>query len=467
MKLLISILPLVLGALGNDVRAELPTINSNSARVSIRDGSQLKSNGWVLSPDAKPDVYLVGLIGGKARTVTFITDVDSISFVVELGQSYDFVIQWGEQVCHTRITGELFVPAAVFDEAYQAQNRGKILVEIPEVYELVNIAIAMTSFGKQNRNFVYHDSPYYSRALERFDAHAGHPFVVSLDSLLTDNSGRYARLKMNGYSFVFDEDDRIVQSAVYDRTGFTGDRSNRLRPYIKQMQSFADASRFRSFYKDNAEVYSNYIAFFSDSAGVGEMKRWLDSNFPGSDDYDVYKIIFSPLVSYNQSSTRFESNGFRELQAHVNFPYREDAKRFGELSQLAETISRGSIVFTEINHGYINPEGEKYRVRISEAISNRDKWVDKKKGPGYYGGNSAFTEYMNWGLICLRIMDYVPEDEQEKLIVRVERTMVRGRGFIQFESYNRFLMDLYANRAPQATVADLYPDIIEWFEQNN
>ena len=177
--------------------------------------------------------------------------------------------------------------------------------------------------------------------------------------------------------------------------------------------------------------------------------------------------FFSPLVSYNQSSTWFRSNGFRELQPHVNFPYQQDVNRTGSISRRAEPIYRGNIVFTELNHGYINPEGTKYAQQIAAAISNRDKWVNKDKGEGYYRGNLAFNEYMNWGLVSLRIMDYVPADEQEQLIARVERSMFKGRGFLQFKAYNRFLMDVYANRSSQTTVADMYPEIIAWFERNN
>ena len=38
-------------------------------------------------------------------------------------------------------------PAAVFDAAFRAAHRGKMLVEVLEVYELVNIAIALTPTG--------------------------------------------------------------------------------------------------------------------------------------------------------------------------------------------------------------------------------------------------------------------------------------------------------------------------------
>jgi hypothetical protein len=198
------------------------------------------------------------------------------------------------------------------------------------------------------------------------------------------------------------------------------------------------------------------------------MRRWLDKNFPSSSGYNCYKIIFSPLVAYNQSTTWFESNGFTELQPHVNFPYAQDVKRFYEpKSEAGQDVFRGNIVFTEINHGYINPEAEKYADRIVKATSNRDRWVERSRGAGYYGGIGTFNEYMNWGLVSLRLVDYAPRDEQERMIASVDQMMSRRRGFPQFEAFDKFLVNLYRNRAPGKTVAELYPQIISWFEKNN
>lgn len=197
------------------------------------------------------------------------------------------------------------------------------------------------------------------------------------------------------------------------------------------------------------------------------MKRWLDKNFPTSSNYDTYKIIFSPLVAYNQSTTWFSSNGFRELQPHVNFPYQEDMRRYGPLSETGQTVFRGNIVFTEINHGYINPEADKYAERILKAISNRERWVERGRGPGYYGGIGAFNEYMNWGLVSLRIVDYAPKEEQDRMISGIDMMMVQRRGFLQFDAFDKFLVNLYRNRPAGKTVADLYPQIIAWFEKNN
>lgn len=446
---------------------ELPVIKSNVSSVSILDGSEFKKNGWNLVPEAKPDIYDVGLLEGKPQKVTFYTDIDSISFTVDLGKSYDFMIDWNGKMCHQRLVGKKYVPAAVFNEDYIKKRKGKIFINIPEVYELVNVAMAITSFGKNNKNFIYQKSKYYQGVLDWFDAYGENEFVETLDSILSLNSGYYASLKMNGYAFVFDESGKIKRSEIFDRTGFSEQKTNMLLPYMEQMQSFADESNFLEFYQQNSDIYSNQINFYKDSINIPEMQTWLENNFPGSNNYDTYNIIFSPLVAYNQSTTWFESNGFKELQPHVNFPYKQDFKSLSPISQEAEFTYRGNIVFTEINHGYINPEGEKYGSMVYEAVSNRNTWVDSSKSANNYSGARIFHEYMNWGLISLRIVDYVDENEQEKLINRTEQIMENGRGFLKFKAFNQFLVELYKNRKKGSTIADLYPEIITWFEKNN
>jgi O-methyltransferase involved in polyketide biosynthesis len=74
---------------------------------------------------------------------------------------------------------------------------------------------------------------------------------------------------------------------------------------------------------------------------------------------------------------------------------------------------------------------------------------------------------MNWALVTLRIVDYTPRDEQDKMIANIDQMMTKERGFLQFEAFDSFLAGLYRNRKPGETIADLYPQIIEWFEKNN
>ena len=468
MKSIILIFAFFLFVFAANAQDKLPVIKSNVSVISIKDGKQVKNNNWTLVPEAKPDVYEAELINGKPHEVTFITDIDRISFTVEEGKKYDFIIQKGDQLCYTQIVGTRFLPAAVFDKKFQAEHKGKTSVEIPEMYELVNIAIAMTPTGIADKDLVYQNSDYYTRMRAWFDKYQNHPLLAAFDAELKKNANNYFNLKMNGNSFEFDKNGKIVKSKIYDRTGWG--KKNALEPFLAQLQSFADETNFRKFYQENRKTYDEQTVFYRDVANIAEMKRWLDKNFPTSNNYDFYRIVFSPLVAYNQSTIWFESNGFKELQPHVNFPYEQDLKRSfkdAPLSPQSEIVFRGDIVFTEINHGYINPEADKYAARIAKAISNRDFWVEKKMGPRYYGGNGVFTEYMNWGLVSLRFVDYAPREEQDRMIAAVDRMMTKGRGFPQFEAFDKFLVDLYRNRKTNQTLADLYPQIIEWFEKQN
>jgi hypothetical protein len=140
------------------------------------------------------------------------------------------------------------------------------------------------------------------------------------------------------------------------------------------------------------------------------MQKWLVKNFP-STRYDCFKTIFSPLVSSNQSATRFEYNGFKEAQAHVNFPFRKK-QDLQSLSEEALFVRDGNIVFTKLNHAFINPESEKpeYTAAILSAFKNMTSWNDPKKpARSYNDAYSSFNEYMNWALVCLRYADFAPK----------------------------------------------------------
>jgi hypothetical protein len=232
------------------------------------------------------------------------------------------------------------------------------------------------------------------------------------------------------------------------------------------LQAFANKTKFREFYKQHRSVYDAQIKGYRDSINTAEMVTWLYKNFP-STQYNSFKIIWSPLVSGNQSANWFESNGFREAQAHVNFPYHH---WFTTGSPEVINLRRGNIVFTEINHAFINPEGDKYKDDIIQAFTgNKYKWVKKGgTGDGYGQDMGIFNEYMNWGLVSLRYVDYAPKEDLDSLLRLNDKYMGEsGRGFIKFPEYNRFLVNLYQNRKPGETLADLYPRIVAWFKENS
>ena len=56
-------------------QTKLPIIKARSTNVAINDGGFLDKNAWVLSPEAKPDVYTANR-STKPKWVTFYTDID-------------------------------------------------------------------------------------------------------------------------------------------------------------------------------------------------------------------------------------------------------------------------------------------------------------------------------------------------------------------------------------------------------
>lgn len=87
---------------------KLSIIKSNVNVISIQDGNQLKKDWWTLTPDAKPDIYTTTVEKGKTKKITFITDVDKISFDVEAGKKYNFIVQKGDAMCYTQIVANEF-----------------------------------------------------------------------------------------------------------------------------------------------------------------------------------------------------------------------------------------------------------------------------------------------------------------------------------------------------------------------
>jgi hypothetical protein len=83
---------------------KLPVINATSTVVDVQDGHNFRKGHWTILPEAELDVYYAQRTTEKKK-VTFYTDVDSISFEVEPGQNYDFIILLNNQYsCRTRIS---------------------------------------------------------------------------------------------------------------------------------------------------------------------------------------------------------------------------------------------------------------------------------------------------------------------------------------------------------------------------
>ncbi|MEO6230870.1 MAG: DUF998 domain-containing protein [Ferruginibacter sp.] len=92
-------------SLSTMAQQQLPTISANSEKVDIRVGDDYFSKGgWILEPAKNPDIFSIGSKWHyESKRVTFITDIDSISFNVQPGNTYNFIILKENIPCHIQI----------------------------------------------------------------------------------------------------------------------------------------------------------------------------------------------------------------------------------------------------------------------------------------------------------------------------------------------------------------------------
>lgn len=85
-------------------QAGIPVLKANSKTVDVRDGDRFLKGAWAIDPTTECDVF-VARRSVREKRVTFITDVDSMSFDVAPGNTYDFVILLNHaDSCRTRIS---------------------------------------------------------------------------------------------------------------------------------------------------------------------------------------------------------------------------------------------------------------------------------------------------------------------------------------------------------------------------
>lgn len=78
----------------------LPVIKSDSMSAVIFVDGMADEGGWTIVPEAKPDPYACSVHGAR---VTFRTNRDSITVVVDSAKAQDFIIQVGRKKAWTRV----------------------------------------------------------------------------------------------------------------------------------------------------------------------------------------------------------------------------------------------------------------------------------------------------------------------------------------------------------------------------
>lgn len=450
MRLTCLITLLILKSLTAQLVAQsLPTVHTRLDRIHLyMNGKRDSFSGINQLP--KPFTYSFET-DRQGLPIAIVSETDSIGFVLQQGQSTSFQIIREQQrdTVMCRFTG--LTKKAVFSQSYIQAHKGRSVIEIPEVYELINVLVALTTEGQADKGLVDKDTDYYRQVMTHFRPFQQHPAVNCLDSLL--KAGQYHSLKMDSYAYNF-KGNKIELGDTFNRVSW-GD-VNTLTSYMPLVADFANQANFRSFYRAHQPYYSQRKQEFGRTIALADMKQWLDRQFPRTS-YDCLKIIASPLVASNQSANWFDDNGYRETQAHINLP-----DPLKPTDNAVVRAGRQEIVFTELNHAYENPEAESHSREVNHYFSDLSKWTAGKASLSYQNAFLCFQEYMNWALVSLYHSDHFTGSALTTLTEGVEKRMVEGRGFSKFRAFNQELLRLYQHRKPGETVSDLYPALFKW-----
>lgn len=447
-----KLLTLVLAvAAFNTTARPLKTIRSNQKNIYYFVNDE--GGSWSIMPRLKPDRLEAGC-RPKKNIVKFVTDIDSASFTVELGDTVRFYVLYDGDSALTEIVG---VPKnVIFTEEYIKAHKGKTEVDIPEVHELVNIAIALTPAARKDSNMVDMTTGYYAEMVRYFDRYKNHPLIDTLHRQLAlgeEGYYWYYAWKMNACAYIFDK--QHIKNMGYIRDMGFGEPANPIPANLHLLEDFAKVSDFRRFYTAHKPYYEDLKKTYISLNPLNNMQQWLEQYFKR--EYGSYAVYFSPLVGGAHSTQRFYDNGFSQTVMFVC-----TADKYPDIAPEVNEMYASRVVFTEIDHNFVNPVSDRYYDEIDKVISNRGSWVDTAILRNSYNSPSAvFNEYMTWALFSLYCMDKYKPQHYNEYIPHMEAQMSRRRGFTRFTAFNRQLMNLYEKNR-KISVDDLYKEMIAW-----
>jgi hypothetical protein len=329
------------------------------------------------------------------------------------------------------------------------KSQTDIQIQIPETYELSNIILALTDYGRNDEMEVQKKSKYYKDMIAFFEPVRNHSLLKKVNysrGLWED----YLSFRTDAIAFSFKENKLKRTLSFNANTGHAPFDKN-----LALINDFIIKSGFRTFYKNHTPYYDSIIANYSSYYMIDQMMAFL-KNEAGSNQNTTkkgeYKIVISPLVG--------------RMNCHINIPGAIVADfpslavsliNDPDIAKLnnADRAIEIHTLFSEADHGFVNPISEKFEKEMKVKI-DYVKW-DNKSG---YSDINIFNEYMTWALYDLFVLKYFPDIADS---VSTQWHYQNGeRGFFASSVFAKKLIELSEAKKDTETLVDLYPKMINW-----
>jgi Domain of unknown function (DUF4932) len=346
---------------------------------------------------------------------------------------------------------------ANFDKAFQKANNGKSRIEIPPLKELLHIMLAITKSGLSNDDMVNQSSAYYQDVLKHFKPYANEPILKTFDSLL--NVSLYNYIFISGNAMSYDFSGKILKrnpNYIFPARGVANMviDTNPLDTYRKDIEAFAEKSRFLDFYRQHKSYYAKIIADYKSGADLDKQWKWLEKNFKTS--INSYLILCSPLINGLNYTTEFKDKGFRQIV--MVLPMLDHDPK---LSAIQNELFNTRVMFSEIDHNYVGVPSSMHKTNIDSVFKNRAAWVNEK-AEGTYAYPTpvqVFNEYMTFGTFLM----YCQDNYNKALYAETRNNVISlmtARGFPKMELFASSL-EQARSAAPDKKIDDLYPKLLE------
>lgn len=336
---------------------------------------------------------------------------------------------------------------SVLQPLSQVSSKEEQVIEVNETVELALILAALSDLDRSTNNSIKRNTDYYTELEDYFKDYRDHPVFDKLGS-----DFNLPRLAGNAANYKFDEAGKLyLLEGSQDL--WKDSAKNYFANNLKEIQDFADKSGYRKFYKSKQDLYARYVRNTAEAVDEKDMLDWLSAQF----DIEVrpVKVFISPLMSGFHWTTLYSE----QQRIWIN-PL--DPSRTKEFSEF-EKLRYARVIFTELDHGYVNPVSSRYAEQIEEAMSDPEIWGNTRDAQYYYSPELKFNEYMTWSVYLLYVKDKLNDrpGEFDKIFQETSRAMIKGRGFSQFESFAKKTLELYDSN-PSKKVEDIQKDMIEW-----
>ena len=322
-------------------------------------------------------------------------------------------------------------------------------IEIPEVQELIFVIFSLTDVGLNDSIMINHNSEYYKNVISYFGAFKKEKIVRRLGKKISVN---YNELRMDASNYKFDSIDNLVKNAEFHNLSWGG--RDYLQKYLTDLEAFSKKTQFRKFYETNKDYYDALIDKMKLQAPIDKQQKWLENNFPKK--HANFRIVFSPL-SYGKHST---NSALKDVVIFVSSPT-ENSK----LSKILLEARDTRMLFTEIDHNYVNPISDSYLTQIKKAFKEREKWTNGKYSDSYKDEYAVFNEYMTWCVFVLYALDTYNIEDYNIVKNQIETMMIEYRGFSNFKVFNEKMIELYKNKESNVLISDLFLEILNWCEK--